>query len=309
MGRSTSVVPLGLWHLLGVAGKKGLVLGGGGITGIAWELGMIAGLADKGIDLTSADVVVGTSAGSAVAAQILSGATIGDLYAGQLADATGERGWRMGMGALARFILAAAWPGDERRGRAYLGHSALAARTIPESEFRDVFTSMLHDKNWPDRRLLLTAVDAETGVPMVFDRESGVELVDAVAASCAVPVVLPPMTVGGRRYIDGGARSIANADLAEGCDRVVVVAPVNFAFRPSLRINHQLRRLGPDVRSVVVTPDASARKAIGRNVLDPAKRAAAARAGRDQAGGVADAVRSIWSPAYLLASRTGGAGV
>jgi NTE family protein len=276
-------------------GSRGLVLGGGGITGIAWELGMIAGLAEQGVDLSVADVVVGTSAGSAVGAQILSGTPIAELYAEQLADPAGESGWRMGAGALARFLFAAAWPGEGRRARAYLGRAALAAQTIPEQAFRERFVSMLHAKSWPDRKLLITAVDAQTGEPKVFDRDTGVELVDAVAASCAVPVVLPPMTVAGRRYVDGGTRSIANADLAVGCDRVVVLAPVNFALKPRLRISRQLRHLGAHVRSVVVSPDSAARKAIGSGVLDPARRAAAARAGRDQAKTAVDAIRSVWS--------------
>jgi len=280
---------------------RGLVLGGGGITGIAWELGIVAGLAEHGVDLTTADVVVGTSAGSAVGAQLLSGARIEDLYAAQLADATGERVWRMGVPALARFMIAAAWPGDGRRGRAYLGRRALAARTIPESEFRAVFSSMLPGAGWPDRKLLITAVDAVSGEPRVFDRDSGVELADAVAASCAVPIVLPPITVAGRRYVDGGVRSIANADLAAGCDSVVVLAPVDFAFRPSLRINRQLRRLGEHVRSIVVTPDAAARKTIGSNVLDPAKRGPAAKAGRDQAATIVDVVRDVWMQAVSAA--------
>lgn len=281
--------------LLRMAGGKALVLGGGGITGIAWELGMIAGLADAGVELADADVVVGTSAGSAVAAQVLSGTPINELFARQVADATGEAGWRMGAGALVRLILAAAWPGDDRRGRAYLGRRALAAQTIPESEFRQVFVSMLGDSRWPERRLLLTAVDAETGEAKVFDRDSGVELVDAVAASCAVPIVLPPVTVNGRRYIDGGARSLTNADLATGCDRVVVLAPATFGIKRRQRVGDQLRRLGPEVRSVIVSPDAMARKAIGSNVLDPARRAPAARAGREQAARVVDAIREVWA--------------
>jgi len=274
---------------------RGLVLGGGGITGIAWELGLIAGLADAGVQLADADVVVGTSAGSAVAAQILSGRPLADLYARQLADATGERGWRMGAGALARFVLAAAWPGDGRRGRAYLGRRALAASTIPEAEFRQVFVSMLGAAPWPDRRLFITSVDAETGEAKIFDRDSGVELVDAVAASCAVPIVLPPMTVDGRRYVDGGVRSVTNADLATGCDRVVVIAPVTFGVKRRQRIRHQLTALGAGVRSVIVAPDAAARKAIGANVLDPARRADAARAGREQAARVVDSMRAVWA--------------
>ena len=278
-----------------MAVTRGLVLGGGGITGIAWEIGMIAGLAELGVDLTEADVVVGTSAGSAVGAQMLSGVSIEDLYARQLADATGEAGWRMSAGTIARFVIAAAWPGDGQRGRAYLGRAALAASTAPEAEHRKVFESMLPGYTWPERRLIITAVDAQSGEPMAFDRDSGVELVDAVAASCAVPTVFPPTTINGRRYVDGGVRSLANADLATGCDRVVVVAPVAYGLKRSQRIKHQLRRLGIDVRSVTVTADANARRAFGRNVLDPARRAPAARAGKAQANTVVDAVRAVWT--------------
>ena len=275
---------------------NGLVLGGGGITGIAWELGLIAGLRERGVDLATADVVVGTSAGSAVGAQLLSGVPVADLYARQLSDATGEVGWRMGLGALGRFLVAAALPGDGRRARRWLGRAALTARTIPEPEFHARFESMLGDAAWPDdRRLLITAVEAESGETKVFDRDSGVALVDAVAASCAVPLVIPPMTVAGRRYIDGGSRSIANADFATGCDRVVVLAPVAFGIRRAQRIRYQLGLLGADVRSVVITPDAAARKAIGSNPLDPARRAASARAGLDQAASIVDAVRGVWS--------------
>jgi NTE family protein len=274
---------------------RALVLGGGGITGIAWELGMLAGLAEKGLDLTSADLVVGTSAGSVVGAQILSGVPIEDLYAEQLLDATGEIAARMGTGAMARFVIASLWPGDASRGRAYLGRAALAARTVPESERRGVIESRLKSRSWPERRLLITAVDAETGEPRVFERASGVDLSDAVAASCAVPIVWPPITIQGHRYVDGGVRSIANADLATGCDRVMVLAPVTFALRRSGRIADQLSSLGHDVRSLVLTPDAEARAAIGRNVLDPAQRAASARAGRRQAVSVAAAVEAVWS--------------
>jgi NTE family protein len=287
-----------------VAGGRGLVLGGGGITGIAWELGMVAALAERGVDLETADVVVGTSAGSAVGAQLLSGVPVAELYERQLADASGEIGWRLGIGAIGRFLVAAAWPGDGGAGRRYLGRAALAARTIPEADFQALFESMLGSPPWPERRLLITAVDAESGEVKVFDRDSGVPLADAVAASCAVPVVIPPITVAGRRYIDGGARSIANADLATGCDRVLVLAPVAFGVRRAQRIRHQLRLLGHGVRSLVVTPDAAARKAFGLKPLDPARRAAAARAGRDQAAAVVDAVSALWSAGEVVSNRS-----
>jgi NTE family protein len=277
-----------------VAVRRALVLGGGGVTGIAWETGLLAGLAEAGIDLTTADVVVGTSAGSVVGAQVTCGVPIQDLYAMQLKDATGEIAASMGFGATARFVLYSVWPGDARRARARIGRAATAARTVPEAERRAVIEARLPSRSWPDRRLLIVAVDAESGEARTFDRDSGASLVDAVAASCAVPLVWPPITIAGRRYIDGGVRSLANADLASGCDRVVVLAPITIALRRSGRIATQLASLGPEVRSAVVSPDEQARKAIGSNTLDPAHRAASARAGRLQAAGVAETIATAW---------------
>jgi NTE family protein len=286
-------------HLLsgGMAiGRKALVLGGGGVTGIAWETGLLAGLAQAGLDLTSADIVVGTSAGSVVGAQILSGAPLENLYDEQLKDATGEIAAKMGLGAMAYFAIGSLWPGDERRGRAWLGSKAIAARTVPESVRREVIEKRLQSRSWPARQLLIVAVDAETGEAKVFDRDAGASLTEAVAASCAVPMVWPPVTVNGRRFIDGGVRSAANADLATGCNRVVVLAPVMVALRRSHRIHAQLAALGPSVQSLVISPDSQARKAIGPNSLDPAFRAASAKAGRLQAARIADAVAAVWSP-------------
>src|SRR5216683_2568483 len=226
--------------------RRALVLGGGGVTGIAWETGLLAGLAEAGIDLSSADVIVGTSAGSVVGAQISSGAKLNDLYHAQLADPTGEIAARMGPTTTLRFVAAMAWPGDEQRARARLGRAALKARTVPEAERRAVISKRLPSASWPERRLLITAVDAETGELRVFDR-------------------------------------------------VVVLAPVTFALRRSARIATQLASLGAGVRSVVISPDSQARQAIGGNVLDPAHRVAAARAGHAQSAGVAESVAAIWS--------------
>jgi NTE family protein len=275
--------------------RRALVLGGGGITGIGWELGMLAGLCAAGVDLIQADLVVGTSAGSVVGAQIRSGVAIEDLYSAQLADATGELAARMGLSAMARFVIGNIWPGDERHGRAWLGRAALRAHTVPESTRRAVIEQRLARSDWPEQRLVITAVDAESGEPRAFDRDSGVGLIDAVAASCAVPLVWPPITIGARRYIDGGVRSATNADLAAGCDRIVVLAPITVALRRSSAIKNQLASLGPGVRSIVVSPDAQARRAIGSNVLDPAHRAASARAGRAQSAAVAARVAAVWS--------------
>jgi NTE family protein len=275
--------------------RRALVLGGGGITGVAWEIGMLTGLAEGGADLTGADVVIGTSAGSVVGARVATGLDLPAMYAGQLAPPAAEIPARLGVTTLLRWAWAAAGRRDEQRARARIGAMAMAARTVPEADRRAVIAARLQGHDWPERRVLITAVDAETGEFVVFDREQGVSLVDAVAASCAVPGVWAPVTIGERRYIDGGMRSPVNADLAGGYDRVVILAPVTGSFGPTTRIGGQIAGLGVPV--ALIQPDRPAKRAFGRNVLDPARRAAAARAGQAQAKQESARVAEVWSDA------------
>jgi NTE family protein len=278
--------------------RAALVLGGGGITGIAWEIGVLAGLAEAGVDLTGADLVVGTSAGSVVGAQVTSGADLETLFARQLEPPADERVARMTRAALARY----GWAVLRSRGkdvefRRRVGALALAAEqaglTPSEQERLDVIGSRLVSTEWPDRALTVTAVDAHTGEFRALDRDSGVPLLLAVAASCAVPGVYPPVTIDGRRYVDGGMRSAANADLADGYDRVVVLAPIPRGVGPLTSVDAQVTGLGS--RVAVVSPDKASRTAIGRNVLDPAARAPSAEAGRAQAARVAAQIADVWT--------------
>ncbi len=279
--------------------RTALVLGGGGITGIAWEIGLLAGLAEAGVDLTSADLVVGTSAGSVVGAQVTSGAELEAMFARQLEPPAQERVARMSRANLARYAWAMLVSrGNDEEFRRRVGHVALAAekagRTPTEQERLDVIGGRLIGRDWPERQLTVTAVDAATGEFRAFDRTSGVPLVHAVAASCAVPGVYPPVTIDGKRYIDGGMRSAANADLAQGHDRLVVLAPIPRGVGPITSVDAQVTGM-VSARVAVVSPDQGARTAIGRNVLDPAARAASARAGRAQAASVAERVAEAWT--------------
>ncbi|MDH6464856.1 NTE family protein [Micromonospora sp. A200] len=273
---------------------RALVLGGGGVTGVAWEWGLLAGLAQRGVVLADADLVVGTSAGSVVGAQLCSGRPVCESYEAQLAAPTGEVAARFGWSAVARLVWAGGRTRDAVRARAAVGAMAVAARTPSEASRRAVIEARLPAREWPARRLLVTAVDATSGQFVVFEATSGVSLVDAVAASCAVPGVWPPVTIGDRRYVDGGVRSVVNADLAAGAERVVVLAPMTSGFGPMPRLSAQVAALRSVARVAVVSPDRAARAAIGRNVLDPARRAAAARAGFAQAEAVAADVAGVW---------------
>jgi NTE family protein len=278
--------------------RTALVLGGGGITGIAWEIGVLAGLAEAGTDLSGADLVVGTSAGSVVGAQLACGAAVEAMYARQLEAATAEKAARLNRATIAQF----GWAMLRSRGkdvefRRRIGALALAAEkagvTPSEQERLDVIGSRLVSSQWPERPLLITAVDAETGEFRTFDRDSGVPLVQAVAASCAVPGVYPSVTCDGRRYVDGGMRSAANADLAHDYDRLVVLAPIPRGVGPMASVDAQVT--GMVSRVAVVSPDKDSRTAIGKNVLDPAARAPSAEAGRAQAARVVQRIAEVWN--------------
>ena len=279
--------------------KRALVLAGGGVAGIAWELGVLRGIGDVDpdllISLRSVDVVVGTSAGSAVAAQITSGAAIEDLYSTQLSEHSRELEVELDLEELmARFTAAAtgaAGPEDMRR---RIGAVALETPTVSESTRRAAVAARLPETIWPDTDLLLPAVDAVTGQVAVFTKESGVDLVDAVAASCAVPGVWPPVTINGHRFIDGGVRSGTNADLAAGCDRVLVITPMQAAApQPWGDLDAEIEQLPPAGVRVVYANEPSV-AAFGTNPLSPSTRGPAAREGREVGRAEAAAVGSFW---------------
>jgi NTE family protein len=275
---------------------KALVLGGGGVTGVAWEIGMLAGLADIGIDLTDADLVIGTSAGSIVGVDVRSGVRLAELYEVQTRPpGAGDSYAKMGFGVLAKYVRAMVFSRKPDVARVRVGTMALRARTESEDARRRVIASRLPISEWPAGRLQITAVDALTGDLVVFDAASGVRLLDAVGASCAVPGIWPPVTINGRRYIDGGIASAANADLAEGCGSVVVIAPLVSSFGAMASPVRQASKLAESgARVSLVKPDKAALRAIGRNVLDPARRPDSARAGYAQAASVAYDVKAVW---------------
>ena len=279
-------------------GSRALVLAGGGVAGIAWELGFLAGLADAGVDVVAtADLVVGTSAGAAAGAQVTSGTPLAELEAVQLGPPEESREIHVDIDILAfREKLAALIAGAESPddARARVGRMALEAETVPESVRREVIAARLPVHEWPDRPLLLTVVEAETGKWLTFSKDSGVGLVDAVAASCAVPGVWPPVTIDGRRYVDGGVRSFTNADVAAGYDKVLVAIPLALIDDQRVVLDEELGRLAP-AQVLVAEADEASVAAIGTNPLDPAARGPAAKAGRAQATAMAAGIREFWA--------------
>jgi NTE family protein len=284
-------------------GDFALVLSGGGVTGVAWETGLLKGLRDAGLDLTDADLIIGTSAGSIVGSQVAAGLDLDALYARQLDPPDPRFEQQPAVNFLAEFTrlgpeLAAAAtgqstdePGMPLGMRAAIGRHAASAQTVPESERLATIAHRVGVTEWPARRLVVTAVAIDDGEFVTWDRESGVELPLAVASSCAVPLVWPPVTIKGRRYMDGGLRSPSNADLAVGCARVIVIAPLGSVSDLGASLVKEralLERRG--ARVLVVEADADSLAAFGPDVLDPARRAAAAEAGLRQASSVANSL-------------------
>lgn len=289
--------------------RRALVVGGGGAAGNAWALGVIAGLATRGVEVTAAELIVGTSSGSTVAAQITSGTRPDELYAAILAEAAPPRAGHAGAGAgrtphrsgadylaWSNAIIADARDAADLRRR--LGAAALArdAGDGAGRRWHDIVAARLTCHEWPHQPVLVTAVDAHTGEPVVFDRNSGVDLVDAVAASTSP---LTPYRIGERRYLDGGYRRGENADLATGYGQVLVLSPFGGRSRmpPAWGMDlatqvDELRAGGSSV--VTVFPDAGAGDAFGANALDPSTRPQAARGGYEQGRALADSLAERW---------------
>jgi NTE family protein len=296
------------------AGERALVFGGGGSAGNAWEIGVIAGLVDAGLDVTQADLIIGTSAGSTAAAQITSATQPSELLAGILAAApqprTGPAGSDRGrapnvpaadhMDRTSRIIAAAEDAADMRRrmGAAALEMDAASDGSGP-TRWRATVAARLPSQRWPEQTVLITAVDAHTGEPVVFDRHSGVDLVDAVAASTANGFGVPPYSIGDNRYIDGGYRSPENADLAAGYKRVLVLSPLGGRTRAPLDWGMHLAAQADELRArgsrvETIFPDSNSRDAFGVNLMDPSTRPPSARAGYDQGRALAGQLTEFW---------------
>ncbi|MFE4262048.1 patatin-like phospholipase family protein [Streptomyces sp. NPDC056883] len=283
----------------GATAERVLVLGPGGPVGTAWMAGLAGGLRRSGVDLGGAGLVVGTSAGAIVGALLATGQDPGRLAApgartGPAAGAGAADAARLGA-VFAVLGEAGLEPGEARRrvGRIALDHADSASGPDAERALLASRAALIGAGGWPDRRLLITAVDAATGEPVVWDRTSGVPLVQAVAASSAFPGAEPPVAIGGRRYMDGALRAGTNADLAAGARTLVVVAPMAHLF-PGEPLEERPESAGE--RTVVTLgPDPDAVRAFGPDLQDLARWVPAYRAGLAQASAAAERLRPVWN--------------
>ena len=294
--------------------SRALVLGGGGPVGIAWEAGLLAGLAEAGIHAAEADFIMGTSAGSVVGALLAMGRPPEDLARPILAEAEKPRpipaqvaeerpGAPNMMVLFQKMQEAASGLRDPQEVRREIGEFSLSSHTIEEAAFIAGFGRQLSEAgegSWPGNNYACTAVDCETGEFVVWTAASGVPLSRAVASSCSVPGVFPPITLNGRKYMDGGMRSGTNADLAKGHDKTLLIAlrlgAGEFAERMMEPVRREMAVLQDAGGAVeLIVPDDASAEAFGGNLMNPRHRPAAAKAGLAQGRRIACSLRDFWS--------------
>ncbi|WP_051723550.1 patatin-like phospholipase family protein [Micromonospora chokoriensis] len=270
------------------------MLGGGGVAGIAWEVGILAGLADEGVTVAPEAILVGTSAGAVVGAQISSGTPLPELFERQREGVAHETSAALGFLDLLRLARAQLFARSPEQAARRLGRLALTTRIDDPSRHRRIAEARLPDHTWQDADLRIVVVDFESGAARTITRHDGVPLVDAVAASCAMPISAAPVAIGDRRYMDGGMRSTLNLDLAPGNGPVIALAPSTAAIGPWARIDKQRAALRADRRVELLLRDAASKRAQGNSVMDrsvvPALVAAARDQGRREASRVAAAL-------------------
>lgn len=279
--------------------RRAVVLGGGGVAGIAWESALLSTFLTRGISLTDADVVIGTSAGSVVGAALRSG-----LLVPWATDQTAPEGIsELSVGGLEKFMAAAAGAAeaasDEVEARAAVGRLAQSAVAQDDGASVARFTHLLPISDWPTGELRVTAVDASDGAFSLFGPDSAVGLAEAIAASCAVPGVYPVVVIEDRPYMDGGARSPTNADVAADCDRILVFScgpePETSPLGPTLGQSVTALRERSEV--LLIEADAESLTAFGSNSLLLSTREPATEAGRRQGALIADHVQAFWDGA------------
>jgi NTE family protein len=276
--------------------SRAVVLSGGGAAGGAWMLGILNALREEAIDLGDADLIVGTSAGARVAVQLATGVLeqaarqVRDgLPAARVPATLGEF-----MHASMRIIADSRTEVEAARRIANMG--PLGDRLASGAERRRAIAAQLPVQEWPGRRLVITAVDAESGQRASFDATSGVGLIDAVTASGALPGIYPLVPINGRRFADGGVHSLYNADLAAGHDIVTVLSPMPLSDYFRAKLGAEVATLGAADVQIVIADERSL-AAVGPDPNSAAAARAALEAGAAQAHREIARLKPVWQAA------------
>lgn len=261
--------------------RSAVVLGGGGLSAVGWSTGVLAALEEHcALQLSEQDVVIGTSAGAAVAAVILQSGSASSEFDSMVRKS--RRSPELSPVADLEQIFPQVMEIHEAQGS--LGDKVNSfmrlsrqVSGIDADTRRSAIAERLHATSWPDHELRITAV-GEDGATHVFTQESGANLIDVVTASCAVPGLWPVVTIGGKDFLDGGTFSLTNAELAGPAEDVLVLQPM--PENPGYDAPGRAEVLA---RATVLQPSDRAREGFGTNPFDPDVRGVAAVLGYEDA--------------------------
>ncbi|CAN5335184.1 patatin-like phospholipase family protein [soil metagenome] len=285
--------------------SRALVLGGGGAVGVGWQVGILTGLRESGIDFAAADEILGTSAGALVGALLSSGRDITGALAGlgALARTIDSDAMAAGNDAFLDAMRQASLGADPQTLVREIGQTALTANTMPLDVYLGLFGDVLDDIAWP-AGFRCTAIDAESGQIVVWDEESGVPLRDAVASSCVVPALFPPVPINGRLYMDGGIISHVNATSISPADVVVVLschalgspdaADQEALVTSNIAADAEIATLRESSTVIAIDPDFGDLNVTQEQMMDANVASQAVKIGRQQAGTEAASILAVW---------------
>ncbi|MFC0041811.1 patatin-like phospholipase family protein [Actinomadura rayongensis] len=278
--------------------SRGLVLSAGAHGGALWEVGMIIGLRRAGVDLGAADLIVGTSQAAFMATLTALTDTADELE--HAVRTIGERRQQTYVPEVEAdqfmhtLYTASDTSPSARERRQRLGALACESDTERAAPRLDIAIAGLPSDRWPDDRdLVLPTVETESGERAVWRRADGVPLPTALRAACTIPTVFRPVEIAGRHHMDGMAYSLANADLAAGHDRVLVLLPLR-PLLPDAVVRRELAALDPG-RTTVIGPDAESVEAFKTSLFDPRIWVTFLEFGQRQAAARAAEIAAAWT--------------
>ena len=247
--------------------EKALVLGGGGITGIAWESGVLAGLIDSGVLVNHADKILGSSAGSYVGSILANGQNMKTYYE-QLANNRDNADNAQLDPSLFELWREAFVQGktDEQVIGKYLGDIInKSPSTVSFEERERSVRKRIGNVDWTPQ-LEITAINAKTGTLESFNETSDISLIEAVMASGAVPGIWPHVDMLGASWIDGGMISSTNARLMANYKDIIILAPLDQKQGLVPSVYEDVETLKTNSNVTLITPDQDSRNIIGTNI-------------------------------------------
>lgn len=249
--------------------ERALVLGGGGITGIAWESGVLAALIENGMKISQIDKIFGTSAGAFVGAVLSNNQDMKSYYhyLNENKDPNEQTKLKKEVYEMWRQAYIQGGNNQESIGRLLGEMIDQVQPVISMKERKKAIAKRLNDSKWTSQ-LVITAINARTGQLETINQQIGMDLIDSVAASEAVPGLWPHVTMTGKDYIDGGMVSSTNACLAKDFKQILIIAPLTQKIGKLPNVFDDEITLSNTSDVYTITPDEFSKSIIGDNIYD-----------------------------------------